>query len=193
MVGVAGESNACYIASIFGQTVNPTTNLAVFVDSHGKLGTTVSSLRFKQRIKSMDKASEAIMALRPVTFQYKTDPKGTPQYGLIAEEVAEVNSALVVRDKEGKPVSVRYDQINAMLLNEFLKEHKRVEEQQGNIARQDATIAELKSTIAQQQTGFQSRLAEQEKHIAALALDLQKVNAQIQMSKTAPKVVSTNP
>src|SRR5262249_31765283 len=120
MVGAAAESNACYIASIFGQSVDPADDLAVFVAGHGKLGTTVSSRHFKEDIRPMDAASEAILALRPVTFQYKTDPKGTPQYGLIAEEVAEVNAELVVRDKEGKPYSVRYDQVNAMLLNEFL-------------------------------------------------------------------------
>ena len=100
-----------------------------------------------------------------MTFHYKSDASGTPQFGLIAEEVAKENPDLVVRDKNGEIYTVRYDQPwNAMLLNEFLKEHKRIEKQEGKIARQEATIAELKSTIAQQQTGFQSRLAEQEKH-----------------------------
>ena len=188
MVGVAGESNACYIASIFGQTVDPTTNLAVFVDSHGKLGTTVSSLRFKQRIKSMDKASEAIMALRPVTFQYKTDPKGTPQYGLIAEEVAEVNSALVVRDKEGKPYSVRYDQINAMLLNEFLKEHQKTQ-------RQETTIAELKSDLAKQEVTIIQLTKHVENvlaHSQALDSEIHKVRHRLELGNPPTQITQNN-
>jgi len=172
MVGVAGESNACYIASIFGQTVDPTTNLAVFVDSHGKLGTTISSRRFKEDIKPMNKASEAIMAFKPVTFHYKSDPKKNPQFGLIAEDVEKIDPNLVVHDKEGKPYSIRYDQVNAMLLNEFLKEHKNIEEQQ-------ATIAELRSTIVQQVKDFEVAAAKQQEQIQALTVGLQKVSAQL--------------
>ena len=144
----------------------------------------------------MGKASEAILALKPVTFHYKSDTKNTPQFGLIAEAVAKVNPALVLPDKQGKPFTVRYDAINAMLLNEFLKEHRKVEEQQ-------AIIAKLKSTVAQQQKSFQSRLAEEEKQIAALASGLQKVSAQIEMDEfatgrirrggPAPRVVLNNP
>ena len=121
--GSAGESNTCYIKSIFGQTNN--LGSAVFIDANNKLGTLTSSKRFKEEIKPMDKVSEALFALKPVTFRYKKeiDPAGTPQLGLVAEEVEKVNPDLVVRDKEGKPYSVRYDQVNAMLLNEFLKEH----------------------------------------------------------------------
>ncbi len=111
IVGVAGESNACYIASIFGQSVDPTDAVAVFVDGHGKLGTTASSRRFKRDIKPMDNASETILALKPMTFHYKNDPEGTSQYGLIAEEVAEVNPNLVVRDKNGQILSVHYDKV----------------------------------------------------------------------------------
>jgi len=96
----------------------------------------------------MDKTSEAVLGFKPVTFQYKSDTKGTPQFGLIAEEVAEINPDLVVRNADGEIYSVRYDAVNAMLLNEFLKEHKKVEEQQ-------ASIGELKSTVAQQQKDFQ--------------------------------------
>ena len=103
----------------------------------GQLATAVSSERFKKNIATVEKASEVILSLRPVTFHYKTDAKGTPQFGLIAEEVAKVNPALVLPDKEGKPYTVRYDAVNAMLLNEFLKEHSTVKEQ-------GATIAELK-------------------------------------------------
>ena len=179
MVGVAGESNACYIASIFGQTVDPTDDLAVFVDGHGKLGTTVSSRRFKDGIKPMAEASDAIMAFKPVTFHYKGDPKNTPQYGLIAEEVAKVNPYLVARDRNGEIVSVHYDQVWNMLLNEFLKEHKKVQEH-------EATMARL-------QKDFQSKLVEQQRRIEELTAGLQNVNAQIEMSRTAPKVVSTNP
>ena len=100
----------------------------MFIDADGKLGTTTSSQRFKDQIESMDGVSEALYALRPVTFCYKQeiDPAGTSQFGLVAEDVEKVNPDLVARDKEGKPYSVRYDQVNAMLLNEFLKEHREV-------------------------------------------------------------------
>ena len=116
---LAGERNACYIKSIFGQVV--VTGLPVLIDSNNKLGTNVSSKRFKENIKPMDKASEAILALKPVTFHYKSDKSNTPQFGLIAEDVAAASPELVVRDKDGKPYAVRYEQVNAMLLNEFLK------------------------------------------------------------------------
>ena len=127
-IGTVGAdvSHSCYIGNIFDQS-SPA-GLAVFVNRDGKLGTIMSSSRFKEDIKPMDKASEAILALQPVTFRYKKDfdPTGTAQFGLVAEDVAKVNPDLVVRDKEGKPYSVRYDQVNAMLLNEFLKEPQRL-------------------------------------------------------------------
>ena len=113
------------------------------IDSAGQLGTVSSSARFKNEIKPMDKASEAILALKPVTFHYKNDKKNTPQFGLIAEEVAKVNPDLVVRDKEGETYTVRYDQVNAMLLNEFLKEHRKVEDLEANAARQQKQIEAL--------------------------------------------------
>jgi hypothetical protein len=162
--GVAGESDACYIGSIFGQT--SASGTPVLINSSNKLGTTTSSKRFKEEIKPMDKASKALLALKPVTFRYKKeiDPAGTSQFGLVAEEVEKVNPDLVVRDQEGKPYSVRYDQVNAMLLNEFLKEHRKNE-------RQEATIMRL------------------EKQIEALAADLQKVSAQLELSKPAPQTV----
>ena len=133
----------------------------------------MSSRRFKEDIKPMDKASEAILALQPVTFRYKKDfdPTATAQVGLVAEDVAKVNPDLVVRDKEGKPYSVRYDQVNAMLLNEFLKEHRKVE---------------------QLTNDFESKLAEQQKQIEALTAGLQKVSAQIEMSRPAPQMVVNN-
>lgn len=141
----------------------------------------------------MDKVSEAILSLKPVTFHYKSDKTNTAQFGLIAEEVAEVNPELVIRDKEGKPYTVRYDAVNAMLLNEFLKEHKKVEAQQSKIDEQQATVAELKSTVAQQQKGFRSKLADQERRISALTLSLQKVSAQMEMTRSSTKLVVTDP
>jgi uncharacterized coiled-coil protein SlyX len=137
----------------------------------------------------MDQASEAILGLKPVTFHYKSDGTGTPQFGLIAEEVAEVNPNLVVRDKKGDVYTVRYEAVNAMLLNEFLKEHRKVEEQDRKMHEQEATIAELKSTVAQQQKSFQSRLAKQERQIEALASGLQTVSAQLEVSNPPTGVV----
>ena len=123
--GVIGDNvdDSCFIGNI--ATSTSPNGIAVLINSSGKLGTTTSSARFKDEIKPMDKASEALFALKPVAFRYKKDidPAGTPQLGLVAEDVDKVNPDLVVRDKEGKPYSVRYDQVNAMLLNEFLKEH----------------------------------------------------------------------
>jgi hypothetical protein len=171
MAGVAGESNACYIASIDGQT--SASGVAVLINSSGKLGTTTSSRRFKQGIKPMDNASETLYTLQPVTFRYKKelDPEGIQQWGLVAEDVQRVNPALVALDKDGKPYSVRYDQVNAMLLNEFLKEHSKVEEQTCKIQQQDGTIARL------------------QKQIETLAAGLQKVSAQLELSKSAPQTV----
>ena len=133
----------------------------------------------------MDQASEAILALKPVTFRYKheLDPDGVPQFGLVAEQVEKVNSDLVVRDKDGKPYSVRYEAVNAMLLNEFLKEHKAFVEEQHK-------VQELEATVAQQQKSFESKLAGQHKQIEALTSGLQKVSAQVEMSKLAPQVVN---
>ena len=173
--------NACYIGNISGANVAAGTAAAVFVDADGKLGTVSSSRRFKKEIKPMDKASEVILALKPVTFQYNYDKKSrpTPEFGLIAEEVAEVNPDLVVRDKNGEVMTVRYEQVNAMLLNEFLKEHHKVEEQQAN-------IAELKSTVAQQQKGMQVLTAQ----LKEQASQIQKVSAQLELNKRAPRTVA---
>jgi Chaperone of endosialidase len=144
--------------------------------SDGGIG--VSSARFKKDIKPMDKTSETVLALKPVTFHYKSDTKGTPQFGLIAEEVAAVNPDLVVRDEKGEIYSVRYDAVNAMLLNEFLKEHRKVEA--------------LQASFAQQQKDFQATVAAQQKQIEALTGGLQKVSAQLEVSKPAPQVVNNN-
>ncbi len=196
--GVAGAnvSNSCFIGNIFGQTVAADSGIQVFVDADGKLGTLVSSRRFKHDIKSMDRASEAILALKPVSFHYKSDAKDTPCFGLIAEDVAQVNPDLIVRDKNGEILSVRYDQVNAMLLNEFLKEHKRVEEQEVTIgrlksdgAKQEATIAQLASTVAQQQKGMEVLSAQ----LKEQAAEIQKVSARVEMTKPAPRVARNNP
>jgi hypothetical protein len=134
--GVAGAdvSNTTWIGNVYGVTTKSGTTMPVIVSDTGQLGTVVSSERFKKDIVMMDKASEAILSLRPVTFHYKMDTIGTPQFGLIAEEVAKVNPALVVPDKEGKPFTVRYEAVNAMLLNEFLKEHRKVEQLEKQVA-----------------------------------------------------------
>ena len=181
-VGEKQTHRATFIAGISGATV--ANGVGVIIDTNGQLGTIVSSERFKEAIQPMDKTSESILALQPVTFRYKhdLDPEGIPQFGLVAEEVEKVNPDLVARDSEGKPYTVRYEAVNAMLLNEFLKEHKKVEEQQG-------TVAQLKSTVAQQQEGFEAKLAQQQKQIDALAAGLQKVNAQLELSKSAPQTV----
>jgi uncharacterized coiled-coil protein SlyX len=179
----ANVSNTCFIGNIRGVTTGNADAIPVLIDSAGQLGTISSSRRFKKEIKPMDSASEAILSLKPVTFHYKSDASGTPQFGLIAEEVAEINPDLVVRDDNGEIYTVRYDAVNAMLLNEFLKEHREVEEQQ-------ATITELKSTVAQQQKDLQATAAHQQKQIEALTAGLQKVNAQLELSKPAPHVVN---
>ena len=186
MLGVAGESNSCYIGSIWGQTSSG--GAAVFINSAGKLGTTTSSRRFKDDIKPMNDASEALFALKPVTFRYKKeiDPQGIPQFGLIAEDVASVNSQLVVRDKEGKVNTVRYEQINAMLLNEFLKEHEKVEAQQATIRQLKSNSEKREATIGQI-TKEMGTLTAQFKEQSA---QLQKVSAQVETSRSAPRVVT---
>jgi uncharacterized coiled-coil protein SlyX len=196
MFGVAGESDACYIRSIAGRT--SVSGMPVLINLDNKLGTVTSSKRFKEDIKPMDQASELLFSLKPVTFRYKKeiDPVGTSQLGLVAEEVEKVNPDLVVRDKEGKPYSVRYDQVNAMMLNEFLKEHRAVQQLKSTAAKQEATIEDLRSTVARQeargaqlQKSFQSKLTEQQKQIQTLTSGLQKVSAQLEMAKPDPQVV----
>jgi uncharacterized coiled-coil protein SlyX len=174
----ADVGDSCFIGNIFGET--SASGAAVYVNSNHRLGTLTSSSRFKDDIKPMERVSEALFALKPVTFHYKKeiDPAGMQQFGLVAEQVEKVNPDLVVRDQEGKPYSVRYEQVNAMLLNEFLKEHRTVQEQK-------ATIAELKSTVEKQEVTN----AQQQKQIEALAAGLQKMSAQIEMNTTASTLV----
>jgi Chaperone of endosialidase len=187
--GVAGDSRTIrigtkpthrntYIAGISGVTV--ANGVGVMIDTNGHLGTVASSARFKTEIKSMDKGSEAILALKPVTFRYKKelDPDGIPQFGLVAEEVEKVNPALVARDDQGKAYTVRYEAVNAMLLNEFLKEHKKVAELEATVSKlkaQEKEIAELKAALKQQ------------------AAQIQKVSAQLEASVRAQQTVVSNP
>jgi hypothetical protein len=183
--GVAGESNhirigsvgthtSTFIAGISGTAV---AGAAVKVNANGQLGVAPSSERFKAEIKPMDKASEAILALKPVAFRYKKelDPKGIPQFGLVAEQVAKVDPALVDRDGKGEIYTVRYEAVNVMLLNEFLKEHRNVQE--------------LEATVAQQQKEIQALTANLEEQ----ASQIQKVSAQLEVSKPAPQMVINNP
>jgi uncharacterized coiled-coil protein SlyX len=186
----ANVNNSCFIGNIHGVTTQNADAMPVLIDSVGQLGTMSSSKRFKKAIKPMDSASEAVLALKPVSFYYKSDNTNTPQFGLIAEEVAAVNPDLVVRDQNGEIYSVRYDAVNAMLLNEFLKEYRKVQEQNSKIQQQEATITELKSTVAQQQKDFQATAAHQQKQIEAVTAGLQKVSVQLETSKTAPQTVS---
>src|SRR5437764_9508456 len=183
-VGVKGESNtmrigtvkqkATFITGIRGTATANANAVPVVIDSAGQLGTVSSSRRFKDEIKPMDSSSEAILGLKQVTFHYKTDKQNTPQFGLIAEEVAKVNPDLVVRDETGEVYTVRYEAVNAMLLNEFLKEHR-------NVAEQQSTIAELKTTVAEQQ-----------KQIEALTATVRKVSERVELSAPAPQIAAND-
>jgi hypothetical protein len=187
-MGVAGDNNVIaigrssasgtpytdtYIGGIYETVV---TDRPVYVAAGGHLGTLASSRRFKEEIKSMDKASEALFALKPVTFRYKQqiDPSHKLSFGLVAEDVAQVSPDLITRDEKGNPQTVRYDAVNAMLLNEFLKEHKTVQEQYARLTKQEALMAQ------------------QQKQIEALTTGLQKVSAQLELSKVAPQTVLNN-
>lgn len=167
-VGGADESSTTWIGNVYGVTTVSGATLPVIISSDGQLGTASSSRRFKEEIQPMDNISESILALRPVTFQYKSDQSNTPQFGLIAEEVVEVNPDLVVRDKDRQMYTVRYDAVNAMLLNEFLKEHRKVQKLEAAI---DAVTARLK---------------EQETQI-------QKVSAFLEIKNAAPRMTANNP
>ena len=174
-------SNSCFIGQVRGKTTAQNNAIPVLIDSLGQLGTVSSSRRFKKEIKAMDKASEAILALKPVTFHYKSDNTNRPEFGLIAEQVAQVNPDLVVRDDKGEIYTVRYDAVNAMLLNEFLKEHREVEQQGHKIEEQDAIIAQLKSGIA----ALTATVKEQ-------ASQIQKVSGQLDLQKPVVQTVVDN-
>lgn len=168
-IGADGNNvdNTCFIANIHGVTTQNNDAVPVLVDSAGQLGTVSSSRRYKTDIKPIDKVSESILALKPVSFRYKLHKDMKPQFGLIAEEVAEVNPDLVVHDKEGKPYTVRYDAINAMLLNEFLKEH--------------STVEELKKEVAALTV-----------HLKAQDSKIERVNARLDVSRSAPQMLVNN-
>jgi hypothetical protein len=159
-IGTQGTQTATFIAGVSGATASG--GSPVYVDANGQLGTIPSSQRFKQEIAPMDKISEAILALKPVTFRYKheIDPKNTPQFGLVAEQVEKVDPDLVARDGQGKVYTVRYEAVNAMLLNEFLKEHRKVQEL--------------------------------EKKVEKLTAGLQKVGNELELRKPAPRTASNN-
>ena len=178
-IGTSGKQNATYVAGIYGAT--EPNGLTVIIGPDGHLGTIASSARFKQQIRPIDKASEAILALEPVIFRYKAelDPAGVPQFGLIAEQVEKVDPALVAHDSEGRVYSVRYEAVNAMLLNEFLKEHRKVEEEQ-------VAIRELKATAAKQE----ARATQLQKQVEVLTATMQKVSERLNFSNPAPQLAT---
>jgi trimeric autotransporter adhesin len=187
--GGLNVDDTTWIENIYGVTTQSGTTLPVVVSNQGQLGTASSSRRFKKEVKRMDGASEAVLALKPVTFQYKSDSTGTPQFGLIAEEVAEVNPNLVVRNEKGQIYAVRYDAVNAMLLNEFLKEHRKVDEQNGKLENQARKIQEQEITITQLKKEMETVVARLREHDSKI----QKVRAQIEVNKPVPQIALSNP
>ena len=185
ITGLAGESNVTRIRNI-GSTAQAN-GMPVTVGAGGKLGFQPSSRRYKDDIKPMDKASEALFALKPVRFRYKQeiDPAHSTDFGLIAEDVANVNPNLVARDEEGKIVTVRYEAVNAMLLNEFLKEHQIVEDQQRRLRQQESNAQAQGARLSKQE----SIIAAQQKELDALTERIQKMNDQLESNRTAPQVV----
>jgi hypothetical protein len=172
-IRIGGGQTRTFIAGIRGVTTGTPNAVNVVIDSNGQLGTVSSSRRYKKDIAPMDNESEAILTLKPVKFRYKAHQQDkTPQFGLIAEDVAAVDPNLVVRDEIGEIYTVRYDAVNAMLLNEFLKEHRKVEQQDARLAKQEAIICE------------------QQKQIEALTATVQKVSDQVALSKPAPRLVA---
>jgi len=187
-IGRQGTQNGTFIAGISGKTVP--NGVGVFINANGQLGTIQSSARYKEAIKPMDQASEGILDLQPVTFRYKVeiDPDAIPQFGLIAEQVEKVNPDLVVRDEDGKVNTVRYEAVNAMLLNEFLKDHRIVHEQQGTIGEVKSAAARQEATITRQE----AIIARQQKQIEALATTVQKVSDQLELNKLQPQMVASD-
>jgi hypothetical protein len=201
----ANTSDRTYIGNIgtFIQTFSAGVNEVVTVNlATGRLGhwnpLPVSSRRYKEDIKPLDKTSEALFALKPVSYRLKKefDPTQPLAFGLIAEEVEKVNPDLVYRNNKGQVESVRYEMVNAMMLNEFLKEHRKVQEQDATITQLKSTVAQqqkdLQATAAQQRKEFESKIAQQQKQIEALTAGLQKVSAQVEVNKPAPQTVLNN-
>ena len=201
VLGKAGEANTTRIGNttqkkaFIGGIYNIAEPVAsgikpVYINSNGQLGTTppASSARFKETIKQMDKASDGILSLKPVTFRYKDDPERTSQFGLIAEEVAKVNPDLVVRDEGGQIYTVRYDAVNAMLLNEFLKEHHKVEQYGRELVRQKEKAQEQGATIHR----LEDLVTAQAKRIESLDATLQKVSARVELQEPTPRLTSSD-
>ncbi len=188
VIRIGAKQTKTFISGIKRVTVAD--GVGVVIGASGQLGTVTSSARYKEAIQPMAKASEAILSLQPVTFHYKKelDPKGIPQFGLVAEQVAKVNPDLVARDEQGKPYTVRYEAVNAMLLNEFLKEHRKVEEQERKGQEQEATIVELKATVTQQQRDIKALAAT----LKTQAAQIQKVSDQLNTQSLAPRVLAEN-
>ncbi len=184
-IGTLGNHTDTFIAGISGVTVAE--GVAVIIDANGQLGTVTSSERYKDEIKPMENASEAILALKPVIFRYKKklDPSGIPQFGLVAEEVEKVNPDLVARDEEGKPYTVRYEAVNAMLLNEFLKEHRKVQEQ-------EATITRLQKGMERVIARLEEQAAQIQKVSAQLATGRVRPTGGLEGSKSVPQMVLNN-
>jgi hypothetical protein len=185
-IRIGSSQTKTFIAGIRGANVPG--GVGVIIDTNGQLGTTMSSARYKDNIKPMDKASEAILALKPVTFRYKheLDANGIPQFGLVAEEVEKVNPDLVARDEQGKPYTVRYEAVNAMLLNELLKAHRRLEDQEHKIALQERNGKEQEAMMTEQQKEIQALAASLKEQSA----QIQQVNNQLQARQSAPRLVS---
>jgi uncharacterized coiled-coil protein SlyX len=180
VTGVAGESNTTRIRNVYDSVANIR---SVYVNLDNKIGTLSSSRRYKDEIKAMAKASEAILSLRPVSFRYKKEVDRTRSlsFGLIAEEVAQISPDLITRDAEGQPQTVRYEAINAMLLNEFLKEHRTVQEQK-------TTIAQLKNGFVEQQKEMDRLIT----HVKEQDSKIQEVNEQLQLRKPMPQMTNNN-
>ena len=172
VLGLAGENNTTRIGNIYSSVAS---TRAVYLDSDNKIGTLVSSRKFKEEIKPMDRASEAVLALEPVTFRYKKEIEtdGGLMFGLIAEDVEKIDPALVTRNDNGEAETVRYEAVNAMLLNEFLKQHRKVEDHERRLEEQERTIARHQSEIR------------------ALASQIQKASAEVRLIKSAPRVVAS--
>jgi uncharacterized coiled-coil protein SlyX len=185
----ADVSDSCFIGNIRGVRTANADAISVVIDSAGQLGTLSSSRRFKKDIKPMNETSEAILALKPVTFHYKNDNTGTPQFGLIAEEVAEANPDLVMRDDHGEIYTVRYEAVNAMLLNEFLKQHRTAQKQGASIEQLRSMVAKEEAIIAQQQKKMGALMDELKQQEA----QIQNVSAQIKLSKPVSQVALNNP
>jgi uncharacterized coiled-coil protein SlyX len=186
-IGTAGFQSRAFIIGIHGVAVTGST---VVVNTAGQLGVMPSSARFKDEIKPMDKASEAIFALKPVTFHYKSgiDPDRTAHFGLVAEDVEKVNPSLVTRDDKGDVYTVRYEAVNAMLLNEFIKQHRKVQEQEATITQLKSAVAKQEATIAQQQKVMELLTAS----LKEQAAQIRKVSDRLEGSKGTTELIVSN-